>query len=138
ANARGAGSAQRRLEALRGLMARATGEAQRFLGRLLLGELRHAALESLVLEGVARAAAVSLASLRRAHMLSGDLANVTETAFVQGEAGLRRFDLTLFRPVLPMLAEPAADPEQALAQLGRAAFELKLDGARVQLHKAGA
>lgn len=138
ANARGAGSAQRRLEALRGLMARATGEEQRFLGRLLLGELRHGALESLVLEGVARAASVSLASLRRAHMLSGDLANVTETAFVQGEAGLRRFDLTLFRPVLPMLAEPAADPEQALAQLGRAAFELKLDGARVQLHKAGA
>jgi DNA ligase-1 len=36
-----------------------------------------------------------------------------------------------------MLAQPAADPEEALARLERAALELKLDGARVQVHKAG-
>jgi DNA ligase-1 len=36
-----------------------------------------------------------------------------------------------------MLAESAADAPDALAQLGRAALEFKLDGARVQVHKSG-
>jgi DNA ligase-1 len=36
-----------------------------------------------------------------------------------------------------MLASPAEDVESALERLGAAAFEYKVDGARVQLHKAG-
>jgi DNA ligase-1 len=41
------------------------------------------------------------------------------------------------RPVLPMLSQPAADAETALASLGQALLEWKLDGARVQVHKSG-
>jgi DNA ligase-1 len=36
-----------------------------------------------------------------------------------------------------MLAQPAADLDDALARLGEAAFETKLDGARVQIHRRG-
>ena len=36
-----------------------------------------------------------------------------------------------------MLAQPAEDAEDALARLGEAAFEWKLDGARIQVHKIG-
>jgi DNA ligase-1 len=36
-----------------------------------------------------------------------------------------------------MLAQPAADPEAALGALGGALLEWKLDGARVQVHRAG-
>ena len=36
-----------------------------------------------------------------------------------------------------MLAQPAEDIGDALAQLGEAALEWKLDGARVQVHKSG-
>jgi DNA ligase-1 len=36
-----------------------------------------------------------------------------------------------------MLASPAGDPEEALERLGEAAFEYKLDGARLQVHRAG-
>jgi DNA ligase-1 len=36
-----------------------------------------------------------------------------------------------------MLAQPADDPASALAELGEAALEWKLDGARVQVHKSG-
>jgi DNA ligase-1 len=36
-----------------------------------------------------------------------------------------------------MLAQSAASPADALAKLGRAAFEWKLDGARVQVHRDG-
>jgi len=36
-----------------------------------------------------------------------------------------------------MLASPAGDAEEALERLGEAAFEYKLDGARLQVHRAG-
>jgi DNA ligase-1 len=55
----------------------------------------------------------------------------------QGEAGLAGFSVRLFQPVLPMLADTAEDEDAALAAIGEAALEYKLDGARVQVHKAG-
>jgi DNA ligase-1 len=42
----------------------------------------------------------------------------------------------LFRPIKPMLAQPAEDLAEALDTLGCAALEYKLDGARIQVHKA--
>src|SRR6185295_19349832 len=47
------------------------------------------------------------------------------------------FTLSLFQPVQPMLAESATDVDDALANLGEASFEYKLDGARIQVHKSG-
>jgi DNA ligase-1 len=44
----------------------------------------------------------------------------------------------LFRPIQPMLAQTADDMPQAIAQFGRAALEIKLDGARIQVHRSGA
>ena len=55
----------------------------------------------------------------------------------EGAAGLARFSVQLFQPVLPMLADTADDEDEALAELGEAALEYKLDGARVQVHKGG-
>ncbi len=136
AAAHGPGVVERRTQLLRALWARASDGEQRFLCRLLLGELRHGALEALLLEAVAQAAHVSLDLLRRAHMFAGQLPPVVSAAFEEGDAGLARFELTLFRPVLPMLAEPAEDLASALGQLGRAALEYKIDGARIQVHKS--
>jgi DNA ligase 1 len=139
---KGSGSNARRLALLRGLFARATAAEQSFLARLVLGELRQGALESLVLDALASATGVANAVLRRAQMLSGDLLEVAKVASESGEAGLAAFDLTLFRPVAPMLAEPARDVVDALERLLRddartAIFETKLDGARVQVHRRG-
>ena len=41
------------------------------------------------------------------------------------------------QPVLPMLSQSAESTDDALDQLGTAAFEWKLDGARVQIHRNG-
>jgi DNA ligase-1 len=69
-------------------------------------------------------------------MLAGELGCVAAEALDGGNLG--KFGLTLFRPVLPMLAQTADDATGALAQFaGTAALELKLDGFRVQLHKDG-
>lgn len=133
----GKGSAEARQRLLRALFARLTEEERRFLFGLVTGELRQGALEGLVLEAVARAAGLPPADVRRAVMLAGDLPRVAEAALAEGAAGLARFAVRLFQPVLPMLAGTAESEEEALAELGEAALEWKLDGARVQIHKAG-
>jgi DNA ligase-1 len=70
-------------------------------------------------------------------MLAGDTARVARAALEQGPEGLSGFDVRLFRPVQPMLAQSAEDVEDALSELGEAALEYKFDGARVQVHKSG-
>lgn len=136
--AAGRGSAADRVRLLRDLLARATADEQDFLVRLLFGELRQGALEGVLLDAVARAAGVSAVALRRAVMMAGELAAVARAVLVEGEAGLSRFMVQVFRPVQPMLAQTAAGVEEALAEFDEdVALEWKLDGARIQVHKAG-
>ena len=133
----GAGSSRDRAAVLRGLLARATEAEQAFLVRLLHGDLRQGALEGIMVEAVARAAAIPAAAVRRAAMAAGDLGEVAQAALAGGEAALSRFIVRIFQPVKPMLADTGEDVAGAIGQLGEAAFEYKLDGARIQVHKAG-
>ena len=133
----GAGSAGRKVQALRSLMARAEAPERRFLAELVRGELRQGALEGLVLEGVAKAAGLPAPDVRQAYMFSGNMGEVARAALAEGANGLTRFSLRLLSPVAPMLASPAEDVGEALERMGEAAFEYKVDGARIQVHKAG-
>jgi DNA ligase-1 len=137
ASTRGKGAAGERGRLLGALFARATREEQDFLVRLLVGELRQGALEGVMVEAIAAAAEASAAAVRRAAMFAGDLGAVARAALTEGVAGLARFSIRPLQPVQPMLAQPAEDIGDALARLGTAALEWKLDGARVQVHKAG-
>jgi DNA ligase-1 len=132
----GKGSAGDRDRALRALFARATVAEQDFLRRLLHGELRQGALEGVLLEAVARAAKVAGPRLRRAAMMVGDLGSVARAALAGGEAALDAVAVQVMRPIQPMLAESEASVEDALGRLDDATLEYKLDGARVQVHKA--
>ncbi len=132
----GAGSATRRGELLGALFGAATAEEQRFLVRLLGGELRHGALEGVMLDAVATAADVPAAAVRRAFMLSGRLPATALTALTGG--ALDTVGLTVGRPVRPMLASPGASLDAALTALGDdVTVEFKLDGARIQVHRDG-
>jgi len=135
--ASGKGSAAEKQRLLRELLSRATEEEQRFLLALALGEIRQGALEGLLSVAVARAAGLPANRVRRAVMFAGDLGAVARTLRTEGETGLARYRIQLFRPVQPMLAQSAGSVEEALDQLGVAALEFKLDGARVQVHKSG-
>src|SRR5712691_7335652 len=134
---KGEGSAGERQRLLAELFARATAPEQDFLARLLLGELRQGALEGLMLDAIAKAAKLRPERVRSAAMRAGGLAAVATAALTEGEAGLARFALRVFQPVQPMLARPAEDVADAIERLGTAAYEWKLDGARVQAHKSG-
>jgi DNA ligase 1 len=136
AGIRGAGSAARRAAALRDLFSRATPAEQAFLLRLLAGELRQGALAGVMIEAIAAAADLPAAQVRRAAMYSKSLGAVARVAMLEGADALGRFQLELFSPVAPMLAQTAADVAEALRELpGEAAFEWKMDGARIQVHK---
>jgi DNA ligase-1 len=132
----GSGSAGERTAQLGGLFARATEAEQEFLGRLLVGELRQGASRGLMVEALAKASEVPASQVRRALTVAGELGRVAVVAFAAGSDGLARLGIQLFRPVLPMLAQPADDVASALELLGEASFEFKLDGARIQVHKA--
>ncbi|MGY1690774.1 ATP-dependent DNA ligase [Geodermatophilus sp. SYSU D01105] len=134
----GPGSAARRDAVLGGLFTAATADEQRFLVRLLTGELRQGALEGVVLDAVAAAAGVPAAEARRAFMLSGSLPATAATALAGGVDALAAVRLRVGRPVRPMLASPGSSLDAALADLGEdVTVEYKLDGARIQVHRDG-
>ncbi len=133
----GPGSTEARARALRAVLERTDEAGRRLLFELLTGELRQGALEGLVVEAIARAAGLPPGDVRRAAMFAGGVGELARAALEEGAAGLGRFSLRLLSPVAPMLASPAGDAEEAIERLGEAAFEYKVDGARLQVHRAG-
>jgi DNA ligase 1 len=134
----GKGSQARRAEQIARLFAAATETEQTFLLRLLGGELRQGALAGIMSDAVAKVAGIPAAAVQRAAMLGGDLPAVAAAALSGGAAALNDFTLRVGRPVGPMLAQTATSVEDALERHGGTTiFEAKLDGARVQIHRAG-
>ncbi|WP_280457493.1 ATP-dependent DNA ligase [Nocardia carnea] len=134
----GKGARTARAELVRDLFETATDTEQVFLRRLLSGELRQGALAGVMSDAIARAAGIPAAEVRRAAMLAGALPTVAAAALIGGRPALAEFRLRAGRPVGPMLAQTATGVDDALQRLGgTAVFEAKLDGARVQIHRAG-
>ena len=131
----GSGSVERRRTVLRSLLERATEPEQTLIRSIVGGELRQGALDGVMTAAVAKAAGVSAAEVQRAAMFAGSLPVAAGVAMRTGRAGLESIRLTPSRPVLPMLASPAADVAEALASTGLASVEVKLDGARIQAHR---
>ncbi|MET9885479.1 ATP-dependent DNA ligase [Streptomyces sp. NPDC006430] len=133
----GTGAQAERRRIIDALLGAATELEQRFLRSLLSGEVRQGALDAVALEGVAAAAGVPAAELRRAVMLDGSLPRVAAALLTEGAAALRAVTLRVGQPVQPMLANTATSVAAALAALGPCAVEEKLDGIRVQVHRDG-
>ncbi|MEI9949226.1 MAG: ATP-dependent DNA ligase [Pseudomonadota bacterium] len=133
----GKGVVSEREQLLSALFARLSAEEREFVVRLILGELRQGALESIVLDALAQATQVSSESIRKAMLFAGNAADVAVSAFRGGEAELSTFTIQLFRPLRPMLAQSAKDAAEAFTRTAPAAVEHKLDGARIQLHREG-
>ena len=137
ASDQGPGSSDRKIGMLQALFRWADPEERRFLGHLLIGEVRQGALEGIVLEAIAKAASLPAPEVLRAMMFSGSIGEVARVALEEGSVGLSRFSVRLFSAVAPMLANSADDVTETLERLGEAAFEFKLDGGRIQVHKGG-
>jgi DNA ligase-1 len=140
--ATGHGSQADRRRLLSALFERATPDERSFLVRLIAGDLRQGALEGLMVEAVAGAAAVPTEEVRRAYLLGGSLPGVAEIALtgagpVAASAALRTIGLQVGRPLRPMLAASASSVASAFERLSPAAAEWKIDGIRIQVHRRG-
>ncbi|MEZ5374955.1 MAG: ATP-dependent DNA ligase [Acidimicrobiales bacterium] len=144
----GPGSVAARDDVLRSLLSRATAIEVAFVRRLIVGEVRQGALAGVVTGAIVAASTlrserglghpVKLAALRRAAMLLGDLSAAAELALgPDGHERLAAVGLEVLRGIEPMLAATSASASEAIADVGMASVEWKLDGARVQVHRAG-
>ncbi|MGH7616571.1 MAG: ATP-dependent DNA ligase [Gemmatimonadaceae bacterium] len=136
--AKGQNSSNERARLVAELFSRATADEQRFLSALIVGEVRQGALEGVLTEAIAAAAGFPADRVRRAAMMAGDLGVVAAALLgPDGESALAAYQVELFRPVRPMLADSAETVADALAESREAAIEWKLDGARIQVHRDG-
>jgi len=134
---RGVGSARKRTQELGELIALSTASERDFIFRLLTGELRQGALAGVMLEAIAAAANLAPQRVRRAAMYADSLGALARVAILEGTEGLARFQLQLLFPIAPMLAQTATNVADAMEQLGgEVELEWKMDGARIQVHKA--
>ncbi len=133
----GEGSVGRRATLLENLRRRSSAEEWEFVTHVMLGDLRIGALGGIMLDAIAAAFSVEPVAVRRAHLLTGDLGATAVLAY-EGSDALSSVGLIVLRPIAPMLAATSRDVAEAVAEIGTASVEWKLDGARIQVHRLGA
>ena len=135
----GAGSATKKQKVLVGVLNRATSPVEaRYIVSLTIENVLSGAKEGVMEDAIARAFGVDAELVRRAHMLTSDLGETAKIAMLQGTDGLATITIQPMRPVRPMLAQNVASIREALDEMGGTAeFEVKYDGARLQIHKKG-
>ena len=139
AAASGEGSKAERRRLLDALFGAATEPEQRLLAGLVTGEIRTGALEGVLVEGIAAAYEIPAPVVRRAVMLAGSAPFAARAAADGGEDALAAIGLEVGRAVQPMLAASAADLAAGLEAVGLPCLvDGKLDGIRIQVHRAGA
>jgi DNA ligase-1 len=119
-----------------------------YVVKILTGDLRIGLREGLVEEAIAKAFNVPLQQVRQANMLLGDIGR---TAALASRKELHQAELSLFRPIKCMLANPeptaeavwehfveaaGADRPPALPNRETVYVEDKFDGIRAQLHRS--
>jgi len=138
AKATGAGSSTKKQKLLIGVLHRATPKEAEYIVSLAMEYVLSGAKEGVMEEAIARAFNVSVDLVRRDNMLISDLGETAKIAKLEGEQGLNNIHIRPMRPVRPMLAQNVASIAEALQAMGgRADFETKYDGARLQIHKEG-
>jgi DNA ligase-1 len=133
ADADGSGSQDRKVDLLFGLFRQCSPLEARYLARLVLGEMRIGVGEGTVRDAIAEAFDQPTETVSRALQVTNDYGEVAAVARDEGQAGLDSLELELGRPVQSMLAQ-AGTAAEALDSWGKAAAEIKFDGARVQIH----
>jgi len=112
-----------------------------YILKMLLGTLRLGIAENTVMDALAIAFSGNKGNrkvLEHAYNVSSDLGKVAETIAIKGLKGVEKFEVMLFNPIRPMLADRVKSEEEAVEKMGNEfAAEYKLDGERVQIHIEG-
>lgn len=134
----GEGSVDKKIASVAELLTSATPLEAKFITRTVLGDLRIGVAEGRLRDAIATAFEVSPEVVEHAYMLTTDYSVVANAAAAGGRKGLEKLGLEIGHPVNPMLAQRAESLEEIMERMGgKAAFEIKLDGIRIQVHKDG-
>lgn len=137
ASLEGKGAQDKKMSYINELLSNAKPLESRYLVRLILGELRLGVGDGIIRDAISKAFGIDADLAERAYYFTSDLGEVARIAKTGGEGQLRQVSLTPMRPIKVMLAQKAESITDILDELGSAAFEVKYDGARVQIHKDG-
>tara|TARA_Y100000034_G_scaffold100945_1_gene124862 strand:+ start:3930 stop:5654 length:1725 start_codon:yes stop_codon:yes gene_type:complete len=134
----GSGAIELKVALLSELLSSATPKQAKYVVRTVMQEMRVGVGEGIVREAIALAFNVEPGLVEKAHNVTNDFGEVAKIAKKSGKAGLEKLKMELGRPLKPMLAQKAKGIEEAIKDMGgKAAFEIKFDGMRIQIHKKG-
>lgn len=124
-----------KMAVLRDIFSRATASEAKYVIKIITGDLRIGLKESLVEEAIANAFERPIGDVRRANMLTG---NVAETLRLAAADKLGSASVKLFHPIGFMLASPVETAAEIFGDEPSAMHvEEKYDGIRAQAHKDG-
>ena len=134
----GARSQDMKIKYISSLLNDANPLEARFILKILLGTLRLGIAENTVMDALATAytgTKENRESLEKAYNVSSDLGIVAKVIAKEGLQGVKAFQITVFKPVRPMLADRVKSEKESIEKMGdKFAAEYKLDGERAQLH----
>ena len=137
----GKGSQDMKIKYISSLLNDATTNESKFILKILLGTLRLGIAENTLMDALAIAFTDEKSNrvlIENAYNVSSDLGYVSEVVAKQGINGIEKFEITIFNPIRPMLADRVKSEEDAIKKFqGEFAAEYKLDGERAQIHKKG-
>ena len=112
--------------------------SSKFIIKILTGTMRLGVADNTLMDALAIAYTGSKDNrekLEAAYNVSSDLGKVAQVAAKEGLEGIEKFQIIVFNPIRPMLADRVKSEAEAIEKMGKKfAAEYKLDGERVQIH----
>ena len=141
AKASGEGSMETKVQILSGLLASAQPKEAKYILRIVTGKMRLGIADMTILDALAIVFGGGKEArdlFERAYNLSSDIGYVAKVAAQEGLEGIKKFKITVGKPIRPMLAERLSSAEEILQKIGgKCIAEYKYDGERMQIHKKG-
>ena len=141
AKASGEGSMETKVQILSGLLASAQPKEAKYILRIVTGKMRLGIADMTILDALAIVFGGGKEArdlFERAYNLSSDIGYVAKVAAQEGLDGIKKFKITVGKPIRPMLAERLSSAEEILQKIGgKCIAEYKYDGERMQIHKRG-
>jgi len=139
ANLEGKGSQEMKMRYVSSLLNDATPQEAKFILKILLGTLRLGIAENTVMDALSIAFTGKKENreiIENAYNVSSDLGKVAEVVLRGGIEQIKKFQIELFNPIRPMLADRIKSGEDTVKKFqDDFAAEYKLDGERAQIHK---
>src|SRR5205085_4723163 len=124
-----------RLQLVKYIFQHTTANGAKYFTRMLLNQMRIGAGLGTLARAIAAAFAVETEAVEHAYAMTNDI-GLTAVRARQGAKRLAQTGLAVFRPYQFMNAHKVDDPGEILAEFAdkRIIFEIKYDGARLQIH----